>query len=191
MIAANRTVLVLLAAGRSLRFGSADKLEASWRGKPLALHAVAALRPIPFIGRVAIVSDTALDFGALGYRVIVNHRPEDGLSSSLKLGVAAAQDLGAAAMLVALADMPRVSTMHFLHLLDAGERADSVIASSDGARTMPPALFAAGRFSELAASHGDQGGRELIRNGRHITAPPGELIDIDTTKELEQLRSLG
>ena len=110
--------------------------------------------------------------------------------STLKLGVAAAQDLGAAAMLVALADMPRVSTMHFLHPLDAGERADSVIASSDGARTMPPALFAAGRFSELAASHGDRGGRELIRNGRHITAPSGELIDIDTTEELEQLRSL-
>lgn len=191
MIAANRTVLVLLAAGRSTRFGSADKLEARWRGKPLALHAVAALRPIPFVERVAIVSDTAIDFGALGYRVVVNPHPENGLSSSLKLGVAAAQDLGAAAMLVALADMPRVSTMHFLHLLDAGERADSVVASTGDGRITPPALFAAGRFAELANASGDEGGRALIQNARLIAAAEGELTDIDTADELEQLRTSG
>jgi molybdenum cofactor cytidylyltransferase len=189
MIAADRTLLVLLAAGRSVRFGSADKLEARWRGKPLALHAVAALKPIPFLARVAIVSDTAIDFGALGYRVIVNDRPEDGLSGSVKLGVEAAQSLGAAAILVALADMPRVSTMHVLRLLDAGERADSVVASSNGKRFSPPALFAAGRFAELGASSGDEGGRALIQNGRHIVADTDELVDIDTIDDLEGLRA--
>jgi molybdenum cofactor cytidylyltransferase len=190
MIAADRTLLVLLAAGRSVRFGSADKLEARWRGKPLALHAVTALKPIPFLARIAVVSGTAIDFGALGYRVIVNERPEDGLSGSLRIGVRAAQDLGAAAMLVALADMPRVSTMHVLRLLDAGQRADSVIASTNEKRPSPPALFAAGRFPELAATTGDEGGRALIQEGQHIAADPGELIDIDTVDDLERLRAL-
>lgn len=189
MIDAHKTVLVLLAAGQSLRFGRADKLAASWRGKPLALHAVTALKPIDFAARVAIVSETALDFGALGYRVVVNDRPEDGLSRSLRLGVEQAQALGAAAMLVALADMPRVTTLHFLHLLDAAARADAVVASSDGDRVTPPAVFGAGRFAELAAATGDVGGRALLGGAVRVTAGVDELADVDTVDDLERLRA--
>jgi molybdenum cofactor cytidylyltransferase len=189
MIAAEKTALVLLAAGRSVRFGSADKLEAAWRGKPLALHAVAAARPIAFAARIAIVSHTAIDFGALGYHVIANDAPEEGLARSLRLGVSAAQAMGAAAMLVMLADMPRVTTIHLLRLLDAGDRADSVIASSDGLRVMPPALFAAGRFAELAAAQGDAGGRTLLAAAQRIVTDADELADIDTIDDLERLRA--
>ncbi len=191
MIAANRTLLVLLAAGRSVRFGSADKLEATWRGKPLAFHAVAALAPIPFAGRVAIVSHTSLDFAALGYRAIVNERPEEGLSGSLRLGVAAAQEMGAAAMLVALADMPRVTTAHVQRLLGAAGSADDVIASGDAGRVSPPALFAAGRFAALAEASGDAGGRALLQGAIRIAAGPEELVDIDTIEDLERLRTAG
>jgi molybdenum cofactor cytidylyltransferase len=191
MIAADRTILVLLAAGRSLRFGSADKLEATWRGRPLALHAVAALKPIPFAERLAIVSHTTLDFEALGYRAIVNDRPEDGLSSSLRLGVAAAQEAGAAAMLVALADMPRVTTAHVERVLEAGDRADAIVASSDGLRIRPPALFAAGRFAELAAIRDDEAVRALLAEAIRVTAGEDELVDIDTIEDLERLRTAG
>lgn len=191
MISADRTILVLLAAGRSVRFGSADKLEATWRGKPLALHAVAALKPIDFAHRVAIVSGTSIDFEALGYDVIVNDRPEDGLSRSLRLGVAAAQESGAAAMLVALADMPRVSTAHVQRVLDAAGTADTIIASSDGVRVMPPALFPAGRFADLAAITGDEGGRALLSGAERVLANEDELADIDTIEDLERLRTSG
>jgi len=184
MIGADRTLLVLLAAGQSRRFGALDKLMQPLEGKAVALHAVKALKPIPFLARVAIVADTDLDFGALGYRVIINPAPEDGMSGSVRLGVAAAQEMGASAVLIALADMPRVGTMHFFQLLDAASRADSVVASSDGAQLGPPALFAAGRFAELAAANGDQGGRDLIRTGVAVRARAGELIDIDTPEQL-------
>ena len=187
MIAADRTLLILLAAGQSRRFGAADKLAQPYRGRPLALHVVDALKSVPFMDRVAIVSGTDLDFGALGYRVIANPRPENGMSGSIKLGVEAAQSLGAAAVLIALADMPRITPMHIFRLLDQAGRADSVVASSDGDVTGPPALFAAGRFAELMQIEGDHGGRALIGEAKSVIAPKSELIDIDTPEDLARL----
>lgn len=189
MIAAERTLLLLLAAGRSARFGDSDKLAADFLGRPLAQHVVTALAGVPFLDRVAIISGTDVDFAAHGYRVIVNPTPETGMSGSVRLGVAAAQAAGAAALVIALADMPRVTAAHIFRLLDAASGPDAVIASSDGRAPSPPALFAAGRFAELAQSTGDEGGRALIRAGFHVVTSPAELVDIDTPQDLERLRA--
>lgn len=189
MIAPERTLLVLLAAGRSDRFGAADKLAADWRGKPLALHAVAALAGLPFMDRVAVTSSTTVDFAAHGYRTLINPAPERGLSESLALGVTAARNAGAAALLVALADMPCITAAHVTRLFEAADGPSAVVASSNGVRASPPALFAAGWFAALSEAAGDAGGRALIRDGVHIVASQGELIDIDTPEDLERLRA--
>ncbi len=183
-------MLVLLAAGRSLRFGEEDKLAVDFLGQPLAMHVVTALEDAPFLDRVAITSDTTLDFTARGYRVIGNPAPETGLSGSVRLGVAAAQAAGVSAMLVVLADMPRVTLAHVLRLLDACDGEDAVVASSDGSRACPPAVFAAGRFAALAEATGDEGGRAMIRAGTHVITSPEELIDIDTPEDLARLRGV-
>src|SRR5258707_6320647 len=138
MIFAEKTALILLAAGRSQRFGEADKLEQLFLRKPLAFHVVTALEDIPFLTRFAVKSGTNLDFAASGYRVIQNDQPEIGMSQSVKLGVACARDEGAEAVLIALADMPRVTANHIYHLLDAADSADCVVASSDGLSPKPP-----------------------------------------------------
>lgn len=190
MIAAERTLLVLLAAGRSERFGDADKLAEPFLGRPLALHVTTALEAVPFMARVAVVSETSLDFAALGYRVIHNPAPEAGMSGSVRLGVAAAQAAGATAVLIALADMPRVSANHILRMLDCATGPDALVASSDGVDPRPPALFGAGRFAELLQLEGEAGARELIKGGRHVIAMPGELIDIDRPEDLETLRAM-
>ncbi|MBB5710266.1 nucleotidyltransferase family protein [Sphingomonas xinjiangensis] len=184
-----RTALVLLAAGRSQRFGAADKLAAPLAGKPLALHAVAALESIPFLIRVAVVSGTSLDFASVGYRTVRNPDPARGQSRSLAQGVAAAQDAGAEAVLVALADMPGVTAAHVLRLFDAVEGGDAIVASSDGDKPSPPALFGQAWFPALMASEGDQGARALIRRGGQIVAPVSELVDVDTPEDLERLRA--
>ncbi len=189
MIAAERTLLVLLAAGRSERFGEEDKLAETWRGVPLAMHVVTAMAEIAFLDRVAIVSDTALDFAPHGYRMIDNPAPETGLSGSVRLGVAAAQQAGAAALLIVLADMPCVTAALIGALLAAAEGPAAVVAASDGTRPSPPALFGAGRFDQLARAGGDAGGRALIRDGLHIITDAEDLIDIDTAADLERLRS--
>ena len=187
MIDTRRTMLVLLAAGRSERFGTADKLAEMVGGMPLALHAVAALESVPFLGRAAVTSGTDLDFACHGYRVIDNPRPEIGMSHSVQLGVAAARAEGADAVLIALADMPRVTAAHVLRLLEAAVGSDAVVASSDGTKPRPPALFGADRFDALLTLDGDAGARAMIAGGKHIIAPPEELIDIDRREDLERL----
>jgi len=186
---AEDVVLLLLAAGRSERFGDTDKLEQKFLHQPLAFHVVTALEAVPFKARVAVVSDTDLDFAARGYRVVRNEHPERGQGRSLSLCMQAARDFGAAGALVALADMPRVTAAHVWRLLDAADGPDSVVASSDGHAPRPPALFGADHFDALENVEGDRGARALVARGQHIIASPAELIDIDTPQELAALRA--
>ena len=189
MIEPEQVALVLLAAGRSRRFDG-DKLSEPFLDKPLAYHVVTALEKIPFRERIAVVSGTALDFAALGYAVVESSDPSGGQARSLSRGVARAEEAGCDYVLVALADMPRVTAAHIYRLFDAAHGEDTIAASSDGVRPMPPALFGKCRFGQLLDLQGDQGARELIKRGRHVITTPAELVDIDTRADLEALRTL-
>lgn len=184
MIASGRTVLVLLAAGRSTRFGEDDKLMAPLGGQPLYRHAVDAVASVDFLGRVVVTSGTSVALGGEGYERVINPAPERGLSGSLTLGVGAARRLGAAAMLVMLADMPFVTPAHVRALFAAADGPGAVVASGDGARTSPPALFAAGRFAELGQLSGDRGARALLGTAALVTTTAHMLADIDTPADL-------
>jgi molybdenum cofactor cytidylyltransferase len=190
MIKADKVALVLLAAGRSRRFNDGDKLAESFLDKPLAYHVVTALEKVPFLARITVVSNTALDFAALGYQVVENPDPTLGQARSLCHGVTAAREAGAEAVLVALADMPRVTADHIHRLFDRYDGPEAVIASSDGVRPMPPALFGKDQFDALLALEGDEGARDLVKRGHHVVASPAELVDIDTQDDLRQLREL-
>lgn len=180
--------LILLAAGRSLRFGAEDKLSAPLAGKPLALHAVRAAAPLPFARRLAIVSDSRFPFARHGFDIIANDDPARGLSSSLRLGIdRAQQDSTCAAALILLADMPRVSKAHLGRLFAASDDRRSIIFSVDGERTSPPALIGSMHFDALASLTGDQGARALAKSAVLVTAAPGELADVDTPADLARL----
>lgn len=192
MISVENAVLVLLAAGRSTRFGDVgSKLDEDFLGKPLGLHVAVALEMLPFKRRVAITGRCRIDYGRHGFDVIPNDDPAAGMAGSVKLGVRAAERHGAEAVVLALADMPRVTAAHVHRLFDAAaNRPDAVVASSDGRDTKPPALFGRERFDFLLALEGDQGARDLVSAGRHVVTAPAELIDVDTEEELRQLRGL-
>ncbi len=189
-IRAETTALILLAAGRSERFGDADKLAEDYLGQPLAFHVVTAFEDMPFACRIAVTLETHLDFGARGYEVIVNDAPGEGQSRSVRLGVSEAARRGASAVLIALADMPRVTAAQLYRLIDEAEDERAVVASSDGVRSSPPALFGAAHFDALMRLSGDRGARDLIARGRHVVTSPAELIDIDTPADLAALRAL-
>ena len=192
MIGVENTVLILLAAGRSQRMGDVgSKLEQPFLARPLGLHVAVALEEMPFRQRCAVVSDScSLDFGAHGFEVLVNDDPARDLSSSVRLGMRCAMAHDPEAVLVALADMPRVTATHIYRMLDAADSADAVVASSNGEHPSPPAIFGRAHFDTLLNVTGDEGARDLIRAGRHVVTNAAELIDVDTPEELERLREL-
>jgi molybdenum cofactor cytidylyltransferase len=189
MLKLEQVALILLAAGRSTRFDG-DKLVEPFLDKPLAFHVVTALEDLPFLTRIAVVSDTRLDFAARGYQVIENPDPSRGQARSLCHGVEAAKAAGAEGILVALADMPRVTAAHVCRLFDAADSAGTIVASSNGDFPLPPALFGKDRFDDLLDLDGDEGARQLIQRGRHVVANAAELVDIDTREDLDELRHL-
>jgi molybdenum cofactor cytidylyltransferase len=152
------------------------------------MHAVTALEAVPFARRIVVKDGTELDYAARGYDVVRNPRPQDGLSLSVRLGVQAARGDGIDAIVIALADMPRITAMHIYRLFGARHGPDTVVASSDGVRPRPPVLFGSGRFDALEALTGDSGARDMILAGRHVIASPEELVDVDTEEELRALR---
>lgn len=189
MIAAEDTILVLLAAGKSKRFISDEsKLDMPIGDLPLGLYAARALAALPFKARAAIVRRCRVDYAAHGFHVIENTDPVGDIASSLRLGVTFAQAQGAVAVLVALADMPRITAGHVRRLLEAADGAEAVVASSiAGAAPRPPAVFGSDQFETLLSLSGDHGARDLIRSGQRIEAPAAELVDIDTQEDLASL----
>lgn len=191
MITVENTVLVLLAAGRSERFGDVgSKLDQEFVGKPLGLHVAVALEDIPFKRRLAIVDGGKLDYTPYGFELIHNEEARSGIATSVKLGVRRARELDAQAVLIALADMPRVTAAHIYRMFDVADNPTCVVASSDGVQPKPPGLFGEAQFDFLLSLDGDEGARELVAKGRHVVTSPAELIDVDTPEELEELRAL-
>lgn len=191
MIGVEQVTLVLLAAGRSERYGDiGSKLDEVFLGRPLGAHVAVTLGDMPFKERIAVTGRAEIDYAAFGFQLIANDRPDEGLARSVGLGVACARDQGADAVLVALADMPRVTAAHIYRMLDAADGPDAVVASSDGAEPRPPALFGRDRFDFLLGLEGDQGARDLVRAGRHVVTSPAELIDVDTPEEFQRLCEL-
>jgi molybdenum cofactor cytidylyltransferase len=191
MIRAERVAAVLLAAGRSTRFGEADKLSTLLDGVPLGLHAARTLAGLPFGRLIAVTGAGSPDYAAHGFAVVHNPAPEEGLSGSLRLGIAAAGAAGDAdAVLVALADMPLVEHAHLERLLERFAGDGSIVASLGTTRS-PPALFGRDWFKRLAALDGDRGAGAYLREADLVSCDPRMLTDIDTLADLARLSDPG
>ena len=177
-------------AGRGGSEAGRSKLDQDLLGRPLGFHVADALAAVPFRERVAVIDGPELGYERHGF--IVAHNPDSdlGMGGSVRVGVERVLAIGAASVLVALADMPRVTAAHVRRLFDASSDERTIVASSDGVDPRPPALFGARRFDRLLELKGDAGARALLRGGYHVIAPPAELVDVDTPEELEQLRAL-
>ena len=65
MLNIDECVLILLAAGKSERFGDIrSKLDQDFLGRPLGLHVVVALEDVPFQARLAIIDGLDLQLRA-------------------------------------------------------------------------------------------------------------------------------
>ena len=186
------TVGILLAAGAGTRFGG-GKLLAPLHGRPLVLHALAALQTAAD-DVIAVVrpGDDALHaiLRGAGAQVLVCPRAADGMGHSL--ACAARQVPAGCSVLVALGDMPAIQhdTMQRLRAaLDAGA---AVAVPVYRGRRGHPVGFAASFVPALTALDGDQGARALLlQHQAEVLEVPvddaGIVTDIDTPAELAGL----
>ena len=130
-----------------------------------------------------------------GKPVRLVHAPDyaDGLSASLKAGIAAVPD-DCAAAIVCLGDMPLVTGRIIDRLLDAYDRDEGrlIVLPTFRGKQGNPMLWDRRFFPEILGITGDSGARFLL--GRHLDAVAevevGEdsvLRDFDTTEELATL----
>lgn len=188
---------VLLAAGGGRRLGGRPKALLEHRGRPLVEHALRALRN-GGCGPLHVVLGAAADevrarADLTGSAVTVNPGWEEGMGSSLRLGLAALAGTGADAALVLLVDQPGIGAEAVARVRVAyRSRASLVAASYDGERGHP-VLFGADRWADIAAGAvGDQGARAYLREHRDaITlvecSDVAQAYDIDTAQDLSHL----
>lgn len=194
---------VLLAAGGATRFGAPKQL-AFLGNQPLVRYALDQLAAA-FLSEGTFVvvgahgeevAEVVLSSASDGTEIVWCEEWEEGLSASLRAGIAAAQAAGAAAVILHLADLPGVS-------LEAIDAVTSESFDEDG-RLHPvptratyhgvdghPVVLPRSLFPELLALRGDQGARELLAGPTTRRIEVGHLADptdVDTPQDLEVLQ---
>jgi molybdenum cofactor cytidylyltransferase len=184
---------VVLAAGSGSRFGG-KKLLAPLEGRPILQHVLDRLEAAGLRDVIVVVGDDArelearIDWGSA--RRVVNPTPDEGLSSSLKVGIAAvpAEVEGA---LITLGDQPLLPPRAIRALLDATARADRPIVvavyGNDAGRN--PVLLRRPAFDLVDETSGDRGlGPLLAAHPELVEEIPirveGGNPDVDTREDL-------
>ena len=181
---------VVLAAGASTRLGELKQL--ACLGKETLLER--AVR----VAREAGCSPVLVVLGAEHAQVlrnsqlgdampVINDEWDEGMASSIRLGVRTLVSVGkdAEGVLLMTCDQPAVTAEH-LHAL---MKRDEVTASLYAGRRGVPAYFPADEFQELTELRGAAGARDLLRSANCEELAGGEL-DVDTVEDLERARQL-
>lgn len=186
---------ILLAAGFSRRFGTADKLlQTLPDGRPIALAAAENLvKAIPLTIAVVRPGNTVLAdlLKNSGLKIVFCEAGQTEMADSLSAAVhySAQFSESSTGFIVALADMPYIQAdtiKAIAHALNAG--AAIVAPAYQGKRGHPVGFSAKFRY-ELEQLTGDEGARSILK--RHADQikllecnDPGIFADIDTQEDL-------
>ena len=192
-----RIAAVVLAAGRSRRMGTVNKLLIGVDGKPMVRHAVDAALAAGLTPVVVVTGHERDKIAAAltGLPVTLVHNPDyaEGLSTSLRAGLGALPP-EAEGVLICLADMPRVSGVELKRLAGAFDPREgrAIIVPTRNGKRGNPVLWARQFFAEMRAVAGDVGARHLIGAYPELVAEiemegDGVLTDIDTPQALAKL----
>jgi molybdenum cofactor cytidylyltransferase len=192
-----RIAALLLAAGKSSRMG-ANKMLAEVDGRPMVARTAQRLlasraRPI-----VAVLGNQADEVGAalgkLPVEQVTNPDFADGLSTSLKRGLAALP-VDVDGVVVCLGDMPLIAGRDIERLIAAFNPLEgrAIVVPTRRGQRGNPVLWSRQFFGEMQALKGDQGARRLIEEHADLVAEiemdsDAIFIDIDTPEALAQLR---
>ncbi|MGI9260848.1 MAG: nucleotidyltransferase family protein [Woeseiaceae bacterium] len=184
---------IVLAAGRSLRFGSTKQL-APYSGRPLVARAMSEAESVCGRHSVLVAGNEWRNVSAaceqLQGFLVVNTAFRDGLSTSIRAGIASVA--GAAdAVLLMLGDQPLITGAHLQALVDRWrESPESIVASAYAETLGPPVIFPRYCYPELAALSGDRGAKSVINANIDKVVRvdcAAAAVDIDRPEDLESI----
>jgi molybdenum cofactor cytidylyltransferase len=196
-----RVGVIVLAAGRSTRFGSpgAHKLLAVLDDEPLVRRSVRAAVDAA-VGEVVVVTgaqatDVERALAGLPIRIVNEPRFAAGMAMSLRRGVSAVEgDVGA--VMISLGDQPGMRADAYRRVVSRWRASNSAIIIPRYAGASSPAhptLFASECFGELLALDGDSGARSVVtRDPARVAEAYLEWPaprDVDTREDFELLRA--
>lgn len=203
-----RIELIVLAAGRSRRFGDANKLLAPFEGEALIVRTVRRMSDVMVPGhdvRVSVVVDDADGPVAAAVRtagivpevrIVENAQADDGMGTSVAAGVANLEG-GVDSAVIVPGDMPFVSAHVVGALIEAfvadGGWRPAYPTPADGTQ-VNPVIWPRAYFAKLAALEGDKGGKALLSGEACCTIlldDPRHAADIDTPDDLATLQTVG
>jgi len=181
---------ILLAAGESRRFGGRKLLHALPDSGAIGERSAAALAAA--VDRAVAVlapDDAALAelMRSVGLEICYCPSAREGMGASLACGVRAAAD--ADGWVVALADMPYVSSATVAAVADALRAGAALAAPVHAGRRGHPVGFARAYYRDLIGLSGDEGARRILQRDatRVLLLPvddPGIHRDIDTPDDI-------
>ena len=179
---------IVMAAGAASRFGT-NKLLQTFRGTALYLRALRAI-PKDIFSRVVVVTgseDISRTAQAMGFSVVWNDRPAEGISHTVRMGLSEAGDCDGALFMTA--DQPLLSENTLRCLAAAfAETPDRIISAACGEKRGNPCVFPRSLFPALQSLQGDIGGSAVIRQNHHllrlVQVPAADLVDCDTPEAL-------
>jgi len=186
---------IVLAAGRSMRMGGANKLIADIDGTPMVRRVVAAALASKAAPVLVVTGHMAAEVSAvlagLDVTIVANPHYATGLASSLKAGVRALPSPCNGALIL-LGDMPRITKEH-LDTLIAAHTSDAIVVPVHEGRQGNPVLWPAKYLTEIMQLVGDAGAKRLIATHaahvREVDLGTNEIfVDVDTPAALARLR---
>lgn len=197
-----RAWVIILAAGSSRRFGR-SKARLPWGPADETLLARAvriSLLGDHVEGVVVVVPGEDRELGALvgdgredRVEIAVNEDAQDGMASSIRVGVAHASARGAELVVLLAVDQPSIEAAD-IGALTAAIVGGAPAAAAEYAGILGiPAAFARSSFDALRALSGDRGARRLLReepkDGLVRLPMPHAELDLDTADAYVAARS--
>ena len=169
---------IVLAAGESKRMGRPKQL-LEWQGKPLLQHSLESLINSAVDEIILVLGHEAdrirATLPALPIKIVINPDYQQGMASSLRRGLLAA-DRSSEAFLVLLADQPGIGPEIMNTIIRTFRQADprrGIVRPVCRGRRGHPVLIGAQYREEVLRLQGDLGARQILMNH------PGDVLEID------------
>jgi molybdenum cofactor cytidylyltransferase len=193
-----RVAAIVLAAGRATRMGE-QKLLLPLAGRPVVRWVVDAALGSRAAETLVVVGYEAERLGEVvaggPLTVVVNGHYEQGLSTSLRAGVAAVEGRCDAAVFL-LGDQPFVTSSVIDRLIARfAETGTRIVRPLVAGQPGNPVLMSASLFAEIGVQRGDVGGRDIVaRHPDEVSLVPVDdprlTVDIDSVDDYETAREI-